>query len=264
MNYFKTPQVRLVWMSALIILGIIACNIPVKYSETVGNILTWTILDANGTAEDQVNALPWTQSADLSVKIEQVNQTVLKTFHAILRSIPKAELEGILADITSLDGYQNYQLTPIEDHYTVPAYRAVLHSFINININTSGMSDDEMIAAIQDQLMMQGLNPTLVTVSHPTPESLEFGFEFGEFSDDGMQKEVHMQIINDEGEGGVEHVQANMLYLDPSETEGKTAEEIRELIIQKYQEAGLTIPENLEVNNLDGQMEIRIESEDCP
>ena len=263
MNQFKTPQIRLVWMSILIIVGIIACNIPVKYSETVGNILSWTILDTNGTAEEQVHALPWIQSADLSVKIEQINQTTLKTFQAILRSITEAELEGILADITSLDGYQNYQLTPIEDHYTVPAYRAVLHSFINININASEMTDDEMIAAIQEQLTMQGLNPTLVTVSHPTPESLEFGFEFGEFSDDGTQKEIHMQIINDEGEGGVEHVQANMLHLDPSETEGKSVEEIRELILQKYQEAGLTIPENLEINNQDGQIEIRIESEDC-
>ncbi len=262
MNVFKTRYIRLAWMSIIIIVGIIACNIPVKYTETVGNVLSWSVIDSSGTAEDQVNALYWIPGTDLSVRLEMVNELPMKTFQAILKTTSDDELDALIADITSLDGYQNYQLTAIDDQRTVPMYRAVLHTFININIDVSDMNDDEMIAAIQDQLIMQGLNPTHITVSHPTPESIEFGFEFDTQSEPGVEKEIHMQIMNEEA-GGIGSVQANMLHLDPSETEGKTADEIRELILQKYQESGLDLPDNLEVNNENGEMQITIQSEDC-
>ncbi len=124
-----------------------------------------------------------------------------------------------------------------------------------ISLEVSGKTDEEIKQAILDKLVAAGWTDADVQVSTDSEGQRQIRVHMGKPDE---EREAMLEVKMGDSAGAINlnlGMEGNELQID---TEGKTDEEIRQEVILKLQEQGITDPEVEIITDPDGQKEIKI------
>ncbi len=168
-------RMRLTLASVLVLLLVVACNVPVEQEETFGYVLSGTIDQNMGKAQmADLHDLFAAQEAQISVEpllheIKVDDAVTQRTLHRLAIPLPEAsesEAYARLEDLRSL-GVMDLSIEPLETTVERPAYKAALHHVVHgmFEIKVDESVVEETIHGHLEKLEMSGFD-----VSHETDE----------------------------------------------------------------------------------------------
>jgi hypothetical protein len=226
-SFFLAHKLRLVYTVIVFAVIVGACNMPVTQTETAGTIISLTVPAENTDFASKLNSLDWIRSAQVSYN-ENTDNGVKQTFYNIM--LPNANEEQAkqyAKQIEALGEITTIRIKPINYDIKRPLYSAALHDFFSVDINASGMSDDELKKEMETKLKEQGVDMKFsVTTSPEGRREIKVQNE-GKIDANKEPKSFEMNI---EDNNGQEKIKMMTKKADPKRFEGKTDKEIRDMV----------------------------------
>jgi hypothetical protein len=255
-NYLFSHKFRIAYAVLILAVLVAACNMPVTTHENVGNMITWSVDKNNTEAINKIDELPWLKTADQVNKNGNDNNGKEEIIYTVvLQNSTEGQIASFRNDLEKI-GVNALKIIPINNDIKRPLYSAALNNFFSININATGMSDEELHAEVQRQLKEQGVDMNI------------------QFKTDSNGKR-NITIVNDKGNGtdgpksyeiniddknGQEKIKLEQKNADPDEFKGKTDQEIRDYVKQKNPEQNLKDDE-IKITHDNGNVQIKVERE---
>lgn len=253
-NFFFANKLRLVYTIIAFIAVVAACNMPVTQTESAGQIITLTVPKDNSGFESKMYALTWMKDAQVS-RNENVNDGMAQMLYRIV--LPNASEEQVKAysrELESLGDIQTIRITPMNYDVKRPLYSAALNNFFSINIDATGMSDEELQRELENKMKEQGID-------------MKFHFKTGPNGRRDLTlenqvldslKEPRSFEVNIEDDNGKEKVKVLTQKADPKKFEGKTDSEIRDMVRKDVSNPDLT-DDQIKISRENGEVKVKIE-----
>lgn len=253
-NFFFANKLRLVYTIIAFIAVVAACNMPVTQTESAGQVITLVVPKDNSGFEVKMNALPWMKDAQVT-RNENVNEGKAQMLYRIvLPNTTEEQVRAYSRELESLGDVQTIRITPMNYDVKRPLYSAALNNFFSINIDATGMSDEELQRELESKLKEQGID-------------MKFKFSTGpggrrdltvENSGLDSLKEPKQFELNIEDDNGKEKVKLLTQKADPNRFEGKTDAEIRDIVKKETGNSELT-DEDIKITRENGKTKVQIE-----
>ena len=141
-----------------------ACNYPVNHEKNIGYAFSWTSKPENEKFVSlSLNKLTWLSNAPLTINIKNNNGTDIAEFNTVLQGIDEQTAMLHKNDLEKIKEINSVKVFPLTEHSTVPLYSAALEKFFRIEVSSSGKSEAEIIAEIQQQLRANGFENAVVS-----------------------------------------------------------------------------------------------------
>ncbi len=193
-RYIQSHKFRTVLATAFLALFIVACNMPLQHTETVGYAVKYSLA---GSVSDPLSILPDSimpdaSSADtwISAENEQERTHVSAVIHN-LTSEGLAELEAALEGNPEV---LEYNFTTINETSTRPAYDVAFRQIFHISLTGDTLDPDELAAQIQSQLTAQGVEPSVIEVVLNDDGTIQFDFEFSNTGSEYQEYEMAITV----------------------------------------------------------------------
>ena len=253
-NFFFANKLRLVYTIIAFIAVVAACNMPVTQTESAGQVITLVVPKDNSGFEAKMYALPWMKDVQVTSN-ENVNDGKAQMLYRIV--LPNATEEQVKAysrELESLGDIQTIKITPMNYDVKRPLYSAALNNFFSINIDATGMSDEELQHELESKMKEQGID-------------MKFQFKTGPNGRRDLMldnsaldsiKEPRSFEVNIEGDNSREKVKILTQKTDPKKFEGKTDSEIRDMVRKDVGNPGLT-DDQIKITRENGEVKVKIE-----
>ncbi len=167
-KYFSMHRIRFAVISTLLVLGFIACTMPVEKEETFGYMLSGEINQKHDEAMKTIKALSWVDPSQLSVAIHELiknqNSVEEKTkFAIVLPDAKREEVEIWKKEIEALKGTHSIVLQPLEDTIEQPVYKAAFGNIFKIRAHVSEDQVEHNVREHLELLHMSGIDVKHVT-----------------------------------------------------------------------------------------------------
>lgn len=260
MTYIKFHKLRVVYALLLIVVISIACNLPVEQTETLGYVLRWTVKGDTQTSRERLNQFDWLEYNTLTVSQEELSDGMVTTYRQVLTDMNKRRAKKCIKELETVKEVIGIQLYPLEETVTRPMYAAALNSVFRVDIDATGMSDEELSQAIEDQLNAAGMEDVDVNfISLETSGDRKLALDFDKLKSlDGAGEQTIVMTLK-EGEIA-EDIDIDAMTgefnfsFEDMDFRGKTEEEIKEMVEAKLKEEGL---EDMEIKvirkDIDGE-----------
>ena len=141
-----------------------ACNYPVNHEKNIGYAFSWTSKPENEKFVSQsLNKLTWLSNTPLTINIKNNNGTDIAEFKTVLQGIDEQTAMLHKNDLEKIKEINSVKVFPLTEHSTVPLYSAALEKFFRIEVSSSGKTEAEIIAEIQQQLKANGFENAVVS-----------------------------------------------------------------------------------------------------
>jgi hypothetical protein len=225
-NFILHNKLKLVYTVILLIVLAAACNMPVTQSENVGNMVTWSVDKNNSDAISKIDELHWLKTADQVNKNGNINNGREEIIYTVIMQKSTEEQIAALRNDLEKIGVTALKIIPINNNVKRPLYSAALNNFFSININATGMSDEELQAEVQRQLKEQGVDMNIRFKTDASGRrNIIMVNERG--NETGTPKSYE---INIDDKNGQEKIKLMQKPADPEKFKGKTDDEIREMV----------------------------------
>lgn len=255
-NYFLSHKIRIAYAVIFLAVIVAACNMPVTQSENVGNMITWSVDKNNTDAISKIDELPWLKTAEtvnINGNINNGKEEIIYT--AVLQKSTEEQVASFRNDLEKI-GVSALKIIPINNVVKRPLYSAALDNFFSININATGMSDEELQTEVQRQLKEQGveMNIQFKTDANGKREIMMVEVKGNETN---TPKSYEINIDDKNGQEKIKLMQKNA---DPDKFKGKTDAEIRDYVKQENPDLNL---QDSEINIIreDGKVKVEVLSE---
>lgn len=229
-NFFFAHKLRLVYTIVAFAVLVAACNMPVTQTETAGNIITVTVPTDNTDFDARLNTLPWIKDAKISVNPNTDGDNSQALYTIILPNTTEEQVKNYGKDIEALGGITMIRIKPMNYDVKRPLYSAALDNFFSIKIDATGKSDEEVEAELQKQLDEQGVN--MKFSFRRTPEGKrDLLIEKTKEGEPNDPRQFELTI--DENNGN-EKLKVFTKKVDPDKFNGKTDQEIREMVRKDF------------------------------
>ncbi len=256
-NYFFSHKFRIAYAVIFLAILVAACNMPVTQSENVGNMITWSVDKNNIDAITKIDGLPWLNTADQVNKNGNINNGKEEIIYtAVLQKSTEEQIASYRNDLESI-GVSALKIIPINNHVKRPLYSAALNDFFSININATGMSDEELQAEVQRQLKEQGVE---MNIQFNTDAGGKRNITIVNEKDNETNTPKSYEI-NIDDKNGQEKIKLMQKKADPDEFKGKTDQEIRDYVKQKNPEMNLK-DSDIKISHEGNGVKVNIERED--
>ncbi|MEO8513003.1 MAG: hypothetical protein ABI543_05560 [Ignavibacteria bacterium] len=253
-NFFFAHKLRLVYTIVALLLVIGACNMPVTQTESAGKMITMVVPSDNTGFLEKMNALPWMKNAQVTSN-ENTNNGLKQTLYRIvLPNTTDEQVKNYCKELESIGEVSTIRITGMDYDVKRPLYSAALDNFFSINIDATGMSDEEVQNEVERKLKEQGVDMKLKFKT--TPEGRKEIFM--EKSDNDKLKEPQTFGINIENDNGKENIRLMTKKADPHQFDGKTDTEIREMVRKDLDKPGLKDSEIIIERNAD-EVKVKVE-----
>ena len=255
MKYFiKANKLKLVYTVIALIVVIGACNLPVTQSENVGNMITWSVDKNNTDAISKIDELQWLKTADQVDKNGNINNGKEEIIYTVvLQKSTEEQVASFRNDLEKI-GVSALKIIPINNNVKRPLYSAALNNFFSININATGMSDEELQAEVQRQLKEQGVEM-----------NIQFNTDVNGKRDIIIVREKGNETsspksyeINIDDKNGQEKIRLMQKKADPDIFKGKTDQEIRDMVRKDLNNPDLR-DEEIHITREDGNVKVKVD-----
>lgn len=253
-NFFFGTKLRLVYTIIAFVVLIGACNMPVTQTETAGQMITLAVNKSDNDFASKMQNLPWIKTAQVTSN-ENVNNGVEQIVYRIV--LPNATEEQVRAyskEIEAIGNISTIKITPMDYDVKRPLYSAALHDFFSINIDATGMSDDELKAEIESKLKEQGVDMKFQFKTAPDGRREIRMEQDGKIDVNNEPKSFEMNI---EDNNGREKIKLMTKKADPKQFEGKTDEQIREMVKKDFGYENI-IDSDIIIERKDGKVQVKI------
>ena len=253
-NFFFANKLRLVYTIIAFIAVVAACNMPVTQTESAGQVITLVVPKDNSGFEVKMYALPWMKDAQVTQNENVNNGSAQLLYRIVLQNTSKEQVMDYSRELESLGDIVTIQITPMNYDVKRPLYSAALNNFFRIDIDATGMSDEELQNELESKLKEQGID-------------MKFKFKTGPegrrdltVENSGLDsiKEPRSFELNIEDDNGREKVKLLTQKVDPKKFEGKTDAEIRDIVRKDIGKPELTDDE-IKITRENGEVKIKIE-----
>ena len=286
LNLVKIKRLSLVYSLVASVLLIVACNVPMEYTETVGHVLNWTVSGDADHAQDIAREMDWLYGKDVGYEVKIENGNVSTTISVVLPAEEEHVFNEIISSIESHPDLVRYNLAAVDETSSLPAYKMALRNIFHLSIDVTDLSEEAIALQIQQQLEQYGAEVSHIDIAINDDGTMEFGFEFST-SGDGMEEQIDIQMVLDgtpndnielniggEMEGGdgtmiIEEIvdgpngrNVQMFKIDAAEMENMTPEQKQEYVKNKMREAGIEAPDGeIQLNQEGGKQRIKVKRE---
>ena len=253
-NFFFGTKLRLVYTIIAFVVLIGACNMPVTQTETAGQMITLAVNKSDNDFASKMQNLPWIKTAQVTSN-ENVNNGVEQIVYRIV--LPNATEEQVRAyskELEAIGNISTIKITPMDYDVKRPLYSAALHDFFSINIDATGMSDDELKAEIESKLKEQGVDMKFQFKTGPDGRREIRMEQDGKIDVNNEPKSFEMNI---EDNNGREKIKLMTKKADPKQFEGKTDEQIREMVKKDFGYENI-IDSDIIIERKDGKVQVKI------
>lgn len=253
-NFFFANKLRLVYTIIAFIAVVAACNMPVTQTESAGQMITLTVPKDNSGFESKMYALPWMKDAQVT-RNENVNDGKAQMLYRIV--LPNASEEQVRAysrELESLGDIQTIKITPMNYDVKRPLYSAALNNFFSINIDATGMSDEDLQRELENKMKEQGIDMKFHFKTGPNGRR---DITLDNSALDSL-KESRSFELNIEDDNGKEKLKVLTQKADPKKFDGKTDSEIRDMVRKDIGNPGLT-DDQIKITRENGEVKVKIE-----
>lgn len=253
-NFFFGTKLRLVYTIIAFVVLIGACNMPVTQTETAGQMITLAVNKSDNDFASKMQNLPWIKSAQVTSN-ENVNNGVEQIVYRIV--LPNATEEQVRAyskELETIGNISTIKITPMDYDVKRPLYSAALHDFFSINIDATGMSDDELKTEIESKLKEQGVDMKFQFKTGPDGRREIRMEQDGKIDVNNEPKSFEMNI---EDNNGREKIKLFTKKADPKQFEGKTDEQIREMVKKDFGNENIK-DSDIIIERKDGKVQVKI------
>ena len=226
-NFFYNNKLRFVYAVIILALVTAACNMPVTQTENAGYMFAWTVPAENTAAQEKVLLLPWLKGAQMTMNENYTNGKTELLYTAILPGIAENQAESYRKELEAISGINTLKFTPLDYDIKRPLYSAALHSFFKIEIDATGMSDEELEAEVKRKMSEQGIDMNIRFSTSPEGRRDIFIEKSGI---ENSNKEPKQFELNIDDNNGREKIKLMEKKADPEKFKGKTDEQIRAII----------------------------------
>lgn len=226
-NFFFGTKLRLVYTIIAFAVLIGACNMPVTQTESAGQMITFTIPKENSDFVSKMNELPWIKNAQITTNENTNNGQAQLLYRIVLPNTTKEQVKAYANELEALGGIVTIRITGMDYDVKRPLYSAALHDILSIDIDATGKSDDELKNEIESKLREQGVDMKFKFTTGPDGRR-DITVEHDPMLD--ANKEPKSFEMNIEDDNGKEKIKLLTQKGDPKRFEGKTDNEIREMI----------------------------------
>lgn len=224
--FFRYNKIKLVYTVILLIVMIAACNMPVTQTESVGNMITWSVDKNNTEAISKIDGLSWLKTAEQVDKNGNINNGKEEIIYtAVLQKSTEEQVASFRNDLEKI-GVSALKIFPINNNIKRPLYSAALNNFFSININATGMSDEELQAEVQRQLKEQGVEMNIQFKTDPDGKR-DITIVHQKCDEKNTPKSYE---INIDDKNGKEKIKVMQKMADPEKFKGKSDDEIRKMV----------------------------------
>jgi hypothetical protein len=250
-NFFFVNKLRVVYTIIAFIAVIAACNMPVTQTETAGQMITLVVPKENTKFESKMNALPWIKDAQVT-SAENVNYGVSELIYRIvLTNSSEEQAAARCRELESIGEITTIKITPMNYDVKRPLYSAALNNFFSININATGMSDEELQHELENKLKEQGIDMKFKITAGPNGRR-------NITVDRERSKEPQTFLLNIEDNDGRENIKLLTKKGDPKKFEGKTDKEIRDMVRKDLGNPDLK-DEDIQITRENGEPKVKVE-----
>jgi hypothetical protein len=234
-NYFFSHKIRIAYAVIFLTVIVAACSMPVTTHENFGNMITWSVDKNNTEAINKIDDLTWLKTADQVNKngnTDNGKEEIVYT--VVLQKSTEGQIASYRNDLEKI-GVSSLKIIPFNNNVKRPLYSAALNNFFSININATGMSDEDLQAEVERQLREQGVE---MNIQFKTDASGKRNISIVNLkgNETNTPKSYEINIDDKNGQEKIKLMQKNA---DPDLFEGKTDQEIRDYVKEKNPELNL-------------------------
>jgi hypothetical protein len=235
-NFFLANKLRLVYSVIILALLVAACNMPVTQTESAGQVITMVVPKDNGDFRSKMNELPWMKNAQVTVNDNINNGEEQTLYRIVLPNTTKEQVKEYARELESLGNISTIRITSMDYDVKRPLYSAALHDFFKVDIDATGMSDEELNAEVERKMREQGVDMRIQFQTGPEGRRVVTVENNG----NDLQKEPKSFELNIEDKNGQENIKLMEKRADPEKFKGKTDKEIREMVRKEAGNQDLT------------------------
>jgi hypothetical protein len=223
-NFILHNKLKLVYTVILLMVIAVACNMPVTQTESAGNMMIWTVPAENSDAISKIDKLHWLASAKVTKNESTNNGKAEILYTAVLSNSSDEQVNSYRKELEAIGGITSLKITPLNYDVKRPLYSAALHNFFSVNIDATGMSDQDLEAEVQRQLKENGVDMKVYFKTGPDGRR-DMSIEKKQDNNDPKSYEIRIDDKN-----GQEKIKLVEKKADPDKFKGKSDEEIRKMI----------------------------------
>lgn len=255
-NFFLANKLRLVYTVILLALVVAACNMPVTQTESAGQMITLVTPKENTDFQKKMNELPWIKHAQVTSNENTDNGESQILYRIILPNTTEEQVKAYAKELESLGGITTIRITGMDYDVKRPLYSAALHDFFKVDIDATGMSDEELKAEVERKMREQGVDLNIRFETGPDGRRVVNLEKIG----NEMQKEPKSYELNIEDKNGQEKIKLMEKKADPEKFKGKTDQEIRDMVRKDLGNENIKDSE-IEINRDEDKVQVKVNVE---
>jgi hypothetical protein len=205
--------------------------------------------------QEKMNALPWMKNAQVSSNENTNNGVKQILYRIVLPNTTQEEVKNYCKELESIVDVTTIRITDMDYDVKRPLYSAALNNFFSIDIDATGMSDEELKNEMERKLKEQGIDMKFKLRTGPDGKRDIMVERDGEIN---ANKEPQTFEMNIEDDNGKEKLKLLTKKADPHQFDGKTDEQIREMIKKDFNNPDLK-DSDIIINRSGKEVQVKIE-----
>ena len=234
-----------------------ACNYPVDVTEPIGAVLRWDVKADDKATQLALSRLTWVQEAQVLVEEKEINGVAYLTYSVTVTDTEPEVLQSYRNSLAGIAGVTELTSLPVSHTRSQPLYAAALEGLFKIEMDATGVSNEDLERDLRAQLQQQGINNLAIVVeTGPNGERLiKTKLVDGEIEDFGLDLTVKDGRRVTRIQEQIKRGDGDAPKLD---VKGMSDDEIKAFILKEHSRLNL-VPEDIRIVREPGKVEVKVD-----
>jgi hypothetical protein len=195
---FSEGRLKYAYLFIILILAGVASNFSVTRTETVGNVMSWSVDKQKPDVIKKIDNLDWIDKSQLIVDQQNCDGKEVLTYKILLNTSNNIEIEKLKNELSNIKDIQSINVIPISEPIKQPLYAVALDKVFNVGYTKNYANPEEIKNNVYDQLKLAGIqNYVMLNSSNGNGSAGKFmSVNFG-MQPDSVRIKVHKDIVNE-------------------------------------------------------------------
>jgi len=257
-NGIKSRPRMIAGLGMVVVLLIVATLVPFTYEKTVGYDATYAGIESSLDAQTLMKAVKALGYDNVSINS---NSNGNLTDYTVANLPSEDAIREVSAAFYTLTGFNRTpEIMPVKSKVSGTLYAQARDKLIEVQVDATGKTDDEIRAEIEAKLLDQGVTAYEVTVGTDADGHRQIDLSVEGDGDSDGKMEVKLGVFESDGDGTFPPKDCMDLNLDA--TEDMSDAEIESHIEQQLFDKGITNAQATVTTDADGKRKVEIQCEE--
>ena len=193
---FSEGRLKFAYLFVILIFAGITSNFSVTRTETVGNIMSWTVDKQKQDVIKKIDNLDWIDKSQLVVDVSNNDGTDVLTYKMIVQNSTKEEIEKYKIELENISDVHSVRIIPISEPVKQPLYAVALEKVFQYDNYKNSVNPDDIRNNVFEQLRIAGMG-NFIDLNIPSNSGagkfININFEVP----DSVRNKAHYDIVNE-------------------------------------------------------------------